>query len=325
MKNLLTFYVFIVILFLGCESTDHDVKKSKLKEDISLAERHEMLRTAMFAIAEFANKPTVRRELLGYATEIHDYELVAPFKQLFATSKNGKVHGAFASSFREIIGSSTARSSNSDLESFLVDNDLILYAPYLAEQFSDSDLPITVTWHDGVDTTGVTEGIVYDPNGRTGMISVDDDYAFNNPTYVIMFDDGAVDLCEQQPENCDNDNNGGSSSIPYTPRDIDCRDLNDDDVLEVRMPEVRLISNTRSWPYRNKLHLFIITGDFTVNNGIINVTPDVNELWDEKEISRYRAGNKKWLSSGISFLLSNWIKKKSEMRIALAYKKLWSR
>jgi hypothetical protein len=83
----------------------------------------------------------------------------------------------------------------------------------------------------------------------------------------------------------------------------------------------RLTGNTRTWPYRNYLYLFVMNGDFTVSNGLIQSSPNVNEVMYDFQVSRRNASNRNWINPGITFLLSNWKESISELRIAAAHKK----
>ena len=142
-----------------------------------------------------------------------------------------------------------------DIEAFLLDNDYVLYAPYYAENFSESDEPITISWWDGIDTTGVTSGILPSTsNGRTKIISVNDNYASKNPTYVMIPKE--IKFCDIDDPTCGGGGGsggggiGGGGSYPTSPRSIDCRVLRDDDIMELRMPEFRLRGNTRGGLHR---------------------------------------------------------------------------
>tara|TARA_Y100000310_G_C20686939_1_gene819621 strand:+ start:1028 stop:2008 length:981 start_codon:yes stop_codon:yes gene_type:complete len=244
---------------------------------------------------------------------------------LLKDNEKGRNNSVFASKLKEHLSS---KRSDFDLEAFLINNDLQLYAPYVSENFNDSELPLTITWHDGVDESGVTEGLVLRDNegGRINQaVLVDDSYAYSNPTYVLMPIEDPCFIDDIDGEFCGGTgggNTGGGGGVTYTPRDIDCRAIESSDILRVQMPEFRLTDNTRSWPYRNYLYLWAITGSFTRDsNGFVNASPNVNELWWLKEVSRSNAKDKKWLSSGISFVESNWKEEEVELRIAVAHKK----
>ena len=89
-------------------------------------------------------------------------------------NEKGRNNSVFASKLKEHLSS---KRSDFDLEAFLINNDLQLYAPYVSENFNDSELPLTITWHDGVDESGVTEGLVLRDNegGRINQAVLVDD------------------------------------------------------------------------------------------------------------------------------------------------------
>lgn len=179
------------------------------------------------------------------------------------------------------------------------------------------------SWWDGIDESGITPAILSSiGNDRTelGIFDVNDDYAENNPTVVIAPIANYQSLVFEDPST--GGNIGGSGSTNTTPRDINCNTLNTNDVLEMRMPQYRLHGNTRGWPSNNQLFLWTVVGNVSVaSNGTVNISPDTDQIWDEKKVSRKNAKNQNWLNSDVSFIRSNWRQNQVGMRIIVAHRK----
>ncbi len=231
---------------------------------------------------------------------------------------------------------SSARSSIdlTELEE-LLSGRYYFYAPYLAEDHSECEDPITITWYNGTDTTGVTQGIIsgHESSRLPTLVSVTDEYAQQNPTLVIMYGD---DIAPK--EVADNTgiatNNGstsgstsGGSTVNYTPRDIDCRDLNDDDILELRMPQFRLTKHTRKWPEDSKIDFYIIKGDYELDSEGIATNLSVNEndayLFNFR-LSRRDIDRGRWKVAPASFLIHNWRSRQSEFRFVVTFKQWYT-
>jgi len=289
---------------------------------------NEELEEVAHIFASFINEEEVRKELLSYATKEMDFEVQKSFKDILSGDDNARKESLLARRILEAtaIGCANCRTGSLSLEEILSE-EYQIYAPYLAENFTDSNEPMTITWWDGIDTTGVTPGILTeDINGRTTnqIFPVDDSYASSHPTIVLIPLDDAIfeELCAVG-DPCDTggtSNSSSGSSINYTPRDIDCRDLKSDDLIELRMPKFILHKNTRGWPSPNYLWLWTVTGTYSIgSNGQVVPNDNSQDIFVKKKVSRSNVG--KWRDTGSSFIVSNWTKERNDLRIIVAYKR----
>lgn len=338
MKKL--FLVLSISVFIwSCNSNENFVGK---KEDVSVeywttsSEVNEALFQAAKVISEVSNDPDVRKEIISYHSDITDGEVFVNFDELFNPTLQTRVSGSFADKFREKSNTNGRISGeiSDSLALWLKENKFAIYAPYLAEDFSESDAPYTISWWDGIDTTGITPGITDSQisfSGRqSSLLAINDDYASSNPTLVIVPDDGiicgAMMRCNEGPGGGGSGGGSGSGGVTYTPRSIDCRVLNDDDIILMQMPYFRLKSNLRGWPNKNYLNMSTVVGNFTYDaNGNPTASANTNQLWSNKWVSRKSAKNQIWMSSGLSFIMSNWDQPQLDLRIAVSYKKTWNK
>lgn len=302
-----------------------------------------------------------RQEILGYALEENAGEVEASFAELLSeiTSQRSLINNAetgnFAAKFRpkaeryqfeqnQFKKSKSADDIISDLESYLKDNNLGVFGPYLAEYHSDSDKPITVSFDplDDSRTTNYGYVITRKTNHRssannTGIdvpkVSLDEDYeltliediddayAQENPTLVIVEIDGPGGPTIPPAGGTGDSNSTQPLPIPST--GIRCDDLRDGDILRPFMVKFRLIDNLRGgfWN-RNLLNLYAITKDdvsFDINNDAV-VNPGTSKYWNEYRVSRADANNGKWLTA-TQRLDSNWLLDEDNLTIAVSYKK----
>lgn len=334
MKKILEFVSLIILAFclVSCDAHNDTVVQldDESKSEFSspgLIDDDELQEVAKL-IGSFVNNPGVKQELISYATEESDFEVFQPFHTMFG-EENGKISSVIGALLKEKLSveCSGCRTSSHELEELLKEG-YVISAPYLAEDFADVDEPITVSWYNGGEE-GATPGILTSNNGRihNSFISVDDDYASQNPTIVIMpWDPTCVPYPTCQtctptpgrpcPELC------RYTCPPGNGRDIDCRTIGDA-TLKLKLPEFRLKRNLRDWPNGNYLHLHVVGGEFSRNSQgeVINTSPQINVIWKEKRVSRKNVRDKKWISSGASFIWSNWKQSQHELRFVVDYKK----
>ncbi len=337
MKKILTLLIISITIW-SCQTPEIIIEPEETLSTeywTSSSEINEALYEAAKVLSIITNDPDVRTEIISYNSKATDGEVYVNFKELFNPTYQTRVTGSFAKKFAEaqntISNGRTSGDISDSLALFLEQNNFAIYAPYLAENFSESDEIMTVSWWDGIDTTGVTPGIL-DANigGRTsGLQAVNDDYAAINPTLVIVPDDGTScgGIMTKCADTGGDDGTGGDTGgdIPYTPTNIDCKKLNDTDIVIMSMPYFRLMDNLRPWPNKNILSLSTVVGTFSYDaNGIPSAkTPFVDQLWvKDKQVSRKHADNQTWLSSGLSNIKSNWDQPELDLRIAVAYNKI---
>ncbi|SNS80329.1 hypothetical protein SAMN05421640_1296 [Ekhidna lutea] len=330
-KNLIA-PIWFAIALIACQENEMLPPEDELiKPEMSHAIlSNDQLQQVAISMTEFINDDDVRSELISYATPGTDNEVYRPFKYLLTEeSPNGRLSSALATKLESSLAKcSSCRTQNSDIDDILaiLEEHYVISAPYLAEDFSESTEPLTISWWDGIDDSGVTPGILSTDlnNGRVTneLISVNDQYASSHPTLVLMPVD--EELCPIG-DPCDPGSGGGSSGDHDSlPRDIDCRALEDDAIVKIKMPQFRLHSNTRNWPNSNRLYFWAITGgDFTVNsNGlVVNTDPDINEPWGDGKgfkVSRKNAKNQNWVGSDMSFVVQDWKKSQPDLRIIFA-------
>lgn len=258
-----------------------------------------------------------RQEVLGYAFQEHAGEVEASFAELLNTNSiqrsliNNVEAGKFTERFRPIAQGfqlDDNRKSNSidnvisDLESYLKDNNLGIYGPYLAENHANSTKPVTVSFDPLDDTKTTNYGYKLVPKSSKGssanynnlnnslvnfdnyelevVENIDDTYAYENPVIVI------VPIDDDDPYN---NPNTGQSPQPIPNNGIFCSNLLDGDILRPTMARFRLLENLRSgfWN-RNLMNMYSITKDdisFDANNDAV-INTSVAKVWNKFRISR---------------------------------------
>jgi hypothetical protein len=287
-------------------------------------------------MVSFINEQEVKDEIYTYASKGTDFEVYKEFNSLFTTSESGdrKLRSLLATKLHESINKCTnCRANSKDSIIAVLKEHYAIYAPYLAENFQNSELPLTISWWDGIDDSGITPGIssLDFLSGRVeSLIEVNDEYASSNPTVLIVpIEDGDDQFLCPNGDPCDNgggstsgSGSNGDSGSTNPPRDIDCRELEEDVVLELRMPKFRLNGNTRGWPSKNMLYLWTVAGEFTIgSNGFIQASPRVNKVWNGHPVSRNNAAKGNWLNSEVAFIWNSWKQSQVDLRIIVAHKK----
>ena len=345
MKNYILILAMSAIVFSCSEQQEN-------QPDI-IDTRQEMLNVMKFtaqAVSEISASPNVRNEILSYGLKEFDGEVTAHFSKLLSedspeaiSSDNfvGSFSRLFANKAHQFESSQSDDKSQSsgskitDLASFLKENNMALYGPYLAENHANSNKPLTISF-DPLDDSKVSNiGYMLVPKTSTGgtannggldapstmsnyelveVSDVDDDYAFENPTMFVIVDD-------QEPGGGSSSNNGGGYN--GNNRDIDCEALTDQDIIQLYMRKFKLNGNFRPEPWnRNFLDMWVITGDditFDTNNTAI-VNDNTAKLWRKKQVSRSDGRQKNWLNSDIGALDLNWQREEVNAYMILAYK-----
>lgn len=306
-------------------------------------------------VSQVVTNPQAKAEILNYAKPEFDGEVVAHFESLLSSELSnqqtafGNNAGSFAELFRPSLATSSSEANlgNSDaindilinLEEYLKDNNMALYGPYLAENHSNTDKPITVSFDPLDDTKETNIGYIFIPKAQTGrsiantqygtnsimetenyelieVHDIDDDYAYENPVLVVVPDNPRGTLPPYVPSN--------QNPLPMPNNGIACNDLQEDDILELYLDEFKLNGNLRSgfWN-RNYIDMYVVTKDnvsFDVN-GSPKVDSNVAKVWREVQVSRTDAKNHKWKNAK-TLLDDNWKLDEDNIFIAFTYKKV---
>ena len=327
--NRLTKSVFLLVvsLYISCSDTLEVIPNTsqEIPDLIGKKATDQELEKIAQVLVEFINQKNVRNEILSFATEEKGGEVNISFKEIFSSVANGKSFSPFADNFRKTLSTTSANArtvvDETNFEEILTE-DYYLYAPYFAEYHADSEKPISITWFNGVDTNGETLGIVSQEAGSksTSKILVTDEYAQSHPTLVLMpFDDDAY-MGELPLEQIDE--YSSSKPITYTFRDIDCRDLNEDNTVLLRMPEFRLTDNTRAWPWPNVVYIWAISADYTMSPNEDSLFGSLNQSYiGEKEVSRANARDKKWIQTPSPIATENWKPRSTNLKLVALHRK----
>lgn len=198
--------------------------KHKLKEaSLFVAEvvRGKNVRAELKFATNFNLENPVRDEDISFAELFGDD---APYKEAM---KKQKVKNEFINSFRERFREvqkskrKTKSGDEFDLESFLTSNNLRLYWPY-SENFSEDDIP-TISYH-SIDNEDENEGFVVDQgkqktNATFSTVTVNDEYAYNNSTYLIIPCEEEIQYYKTAQVQSSCGGGGGLPSDPTPPSD----------------------------------------------------------------------------------------------------------
>ena len=192
-----------------------------------------------------------------------------------------------------------------DLLAALIEDGAQVYFPY-SEVFTGEIANVTVAF-DPVDNADTSTGYYYSSGDQMKEVTVDDDYAYANPTFIVMEDDTT-------PTNDDNDPNDPGVYEPETP--VRTAAIGDT-VTEIYVGGVRLKEN--------------LDGIFDGNNEVRFVRSDTYVYLDATgrpvsgangyvikaaDVSRVNARDKNWVIKNILFD-SDWIRTKTSQHFAL--------
>lgn len=219
-----------------------------------------------------------------------------------------------------------SKNINNDLEeltaNFIIPNDIEIYAPYLAENFSGINLSsLTFTYYyegmygsesENPNFKGKTPGLKFhfNKNGELDLskyetVETDDEYAMKNPTIVLLPNQSSRE--ENEVLNTNDSKKGlinNENKVVGAPL---CNQLTGvNEILTIRMPEYKLRQNFRDWPSPNEMYLWVSTGAYTTNaNGTPSIGVNTANPLVGHRVSRSDASNKSWVNSDISFLVQN--------------------
>ena len=275
-----------------------------------------------------------RKELFELANaDAYEEDISYSLKKLLSTNENpvSRKRSAIVNAFYKNAENHRVKGEGFDekeLIEFINKNEIGMLAPYMIGYFDPKSISeLTVSWWT---EEMEEESIKNDPNGEgetpgyklklndkgnfisfgkenknivSNLIFANDEYAEKNPTVVFgRFDvENAIYLAEQDSRNFATLNENANINSPI------CNDLDENDIIVVRMPEFQLRGNIRRWPNHNYMHIWVATGSFELgSNGLPKITSDVNYPISDRRVTRRQARNNTWMSSGASFIISNW-------------------
>lgn len=204
-KSLLPAFV-ILGMMIGCN--DH-VEEIASEPEASLTHEQQsqiaVMKQTQSILGEIILDKNVRAEIISEASLKFDGDNNAHFSMLLGKSeKNSRTSSNFSSAFRQAVQSrqDNARTTDliSDLEKEILDDNLVIYAPYYDEFNWEEVKEVTITYHPLV-RDDYNEGMAFgfDSNFSNGVL-VDDDYAFENPTLIIKPADGETTFIPEEDE-----------------------------------------------------------------------------------------------------------------------------
>ena len=193
------------------------------------------MQQAAIVIAQIANNKDIQKEvqdLINRGMYNDDY---IKFKDLFYPQSNPKLKSTtttlFARTFKKVVNSGNYKhlksSDVSDLEKFLVDNNLVLYVPYPVSDYPENMRTPTVTWNP-LDNDSVGKGYAISKFKSTNSLetvpTVNESYSESHPVYII--NPAMVDAGDGSGESGSGDSgvgNGNGSATSYTIKLVDMR------------------------------------------------------------------------------------------------------
>jgi len=276
--------------------------------------------------------PDARAELFGFSKiEGNQGEISIDLAHLFESGVDpfAKKKSAIIDAFYKLGAarvSSEVDYSVEELIDFIRKNEIGIMAPYLAKNFEESSLnELTVSWWTqefedwklakDQDWKGETKARVINLTKNINVTSdnqeifVSDEYAKKNPTIVL----GVFDLESESEKAKRTSTSQENFAVQNFVNSANCQDLNQNSVVRILMPNLRLASSIRPWPHPDQLTLYVVLGTNPGGNG------QVNTLFNSLEIKRSDAGN--WRTSNLSFLINNWVDMQVDMKLLLFNKR----
>jgi hypothetical protein len=319
---------FIVSLFvlvlLGCS----DISESEKGHIQNQADPKllEYLKTTASVLGNLITDPEIRSEIVyGVALDYQGDSQILLAHLLDESDKAfyaRKSPSKFRKEFLNKLGVESERgriAGTSDFIDYLTGHNVGIYAPYFS--FHDWNEDITITYHP-LNNESSNYGIHYMPDNSGSYITeeviVDDSYAVNNPTLILLPVEDCPDCIEACPSDlCINPVDNATSSLPTLPRDADCRNYGPQQIITVYMTELMLDTHwddlfggaTEVTAYRAEGAI-----DFSKPN---LAGASVYKLIDDLRIKREHIKNKRWVSSTITYFDDNWKIEESNQVIAL--------
>ncbi len=271
-------------------------------------------------------------------------------RRLFEDGENpvSKSSSALLSAFKGNSSSHRLTGENNNLEdfiSFINAHDIEILAPYLARNFSPSDVTeLTISWWTkemeemalakNPDWIGETPAFKINlsnsdyyyttileaiKDGSIEVFMVSDEYAKQNPTIVL----GAFgeDLYNQHLRVGQNQTQHGRvaqlTNVVPKQAGITCDQVLSNDILRYNMPDIRILDNTRTWPLGNFISMWVAYSAYNLQGGFPALGFTVNQLLNEKKINR---GDFSWKSNFVPPLLSHWHESSIAIQLIFAHK-----
>ena len=193
--------IFLVLLMMGSCHDDLDEIAQNETQTVAVQftqKQQSQIQIMMMTrdvLGEIIHNKNVKNDIIFEASKKYDGDNNARFSTLLnqKDENTSRVSSSFANAFRETLKTSkNARTKNSisDLEQKILNEDLVIYAPYYEEFDWNKIESVTITYHPLI-KDDINEGIVYEAgSNNTYTVLVNDDYAFEHPTLIIKPADG---------------------------------------------------------------------------------------------------------------------------------------
>ncbi|MDG0967705.1 MAG: hypothetical protein P8N93_05230 [Flavobacteriaceae bacterium] len=234
-------------------------------------------------------------------TSYHAMNGQLPIMQQIMRNQSLSLEGASASSDNSFF-------SILDTDAFA---DYELYFPY-EEEFNWKNVDtFAMSWAPENLERGSSDAHLFKRTTGTyddDQIIVDDDYAYKNPTIVLM----PTPKTELIPIGIEDDEDyaDGGDDIYVDPeqqywltQNVDHTQISQNDVLRTIIPKIRLTKHYSGWPSKSKIVLYRVSGDLNLNaDGNINSTSSTPYLL--RDIFKFKRSNikdKEWKTVNITF------------------------
>ncbi len=223
MKKIITgiaVILLMVLAFTACQK-DNTGPENKIT-DTQLTPQQVQLKKGMqqaaIVIAQIAKNKDIQKEVQNLINRGMYNDDYIKFKDLFYPQSNPKLKSTsttlFARAFKKVVNSGNyehLKSSDvSDLEKFLVDNNLVLYVPYPVSDYPENMRTPTATYNP-LDNDSVSTGYVISDFKSTNSIEtvskVDESYSEEHPVYIIT-----PNLADADPGSGSSGSGSGSGS-----------------------------------------------------------------------------------------------------------------
>ncbi len=255
-------------------------------------------------------------------------------------------------------GTSSLTDMNS-LQQYIEVNNLGIYVPYYEDFDWKNIDEITVSYHPLIndsENTGIKYDLL--SKKIMTEVTVNDEYAINNPSILIVPIENCSDcisvktaaaiqsvafiddFIDDGDDNGDTDGNAGGGStggggnsgggngrtdgtnesvLTTDPRNYNCNDLDNDDIVTVLMPEMRLTRHLDSGVFGggSEVSFFRAFGTINFTPQPFAATGNVDRLINKVKIKRRDIKNDNWVSTGIIFYDDNWTPTELDQEIAV--------